>query len=79
MVERQLTLPEDRLIQPPSVGEMLALVDSLRNGSLNPTQTEIVQALRSGLTLLADQMTTMCDVKLLYSEQDAIQVPRQAV
>jgi hypothetical protein len=55
MVERQLSLPEDRLIQPPSIGEMLALVDALRSGTLNPTQTELVWSLRSGLTMLAKQ------------------------
>jgi integrase len=65
-VERQLALPEDRLAQPPSLSEMLALVDSLRNGSLNPAQTEIVWTLRSGLALLAEmEETTTADVKVL--------------
>jgi integrase len=54
-VERQLALPEDRMAQPPSLGELIALVDSLRNGSLTPSQTEIVWTLRSGLALLAEK------------------------
>jgi hypothetical protein len=78
-VERQLALPEDRLAQPPSLGELLALVDSLRNGALNPAQTEIVWTLRSGLALLADQITTMGDVKVLRIEQNAMHVPQEAL
>jgi len=50
-----LALPEDRLKPAPSVGEMLALVDALRNGTLNPAQVEIVGSLRSGLALLAEK------------------------
>jgi integrase/recombinase XerD len=53
-VERQLGLPEDQMTKPPSLGELIALVDSLRNGSLTPSQTEIVWTLRSGLALLAE-------------------------
>jgi hypothetical protein len=49
-----LTVTEDWLARAPSVGEMLALVDALRNGTLNPTQTEIVWTLHSGLALLAE-------------------------
>ena len=40
--------------EPPKIGELIALTDALRNGSLNPTQTEIVRALREGLGLLED-------------------------
>jgi hypothetical protein len=53
-VERQLALPEDSGKEPPKVGELIALADALRNGALNPTQTEIVRALREGLGLLED-------------------------
>jgi hypothetical protein len=53
-VERQLTLPEACVKEPPRIGELIALTDALRNGSLNPTQTEIVRALREGLGLLED-------------------------
>lgn len=65
-VERQLALPEDQMAQPPSLGELIALVDSLRNGSLTPSQTEIVWTLRSGLTLLAEKEEQ--DVKVLKQE-----------
>jgi site-specific recombinase XerD len=53
-VERQLALSEDNAKEPPNIGELIALTDALRNGSLNPTQTEIVRALREGLGLLED-------------------------
>ena len=53
-VERQLALPEDNAKEPPRIGELIALTDALRNGSLNPAQTEIVRALREGLGLLED-------------------------
>jgi len=51
---------------PPSLGELIALVDSLRNGSLTPSQTEIVWTLRSGLRLLAEKEGQ--DVKVLRQE-----------
>jgi hypothetical protein len=53
-VEQQLELPEDRMKEKPSLGQLIALTDSLRNGSLNPAQTEIVRALREGLGLWDD-------------------------
>ena len=61
-VERQLTLPEDNAKEPPRIGELIALADALRNGSLNPAQTEIVRALREGLGLLEEQVIE--DVKV---------------
>lgn len=64
-VERQLALPESNVKEPPRIGELIALADALRNGSLNPTQTEIVRALREGLGLLGD----MEDVKVLELPQ----------
>ena len=51
-VEQQLELPEDRMKEKPSLGQLIALTDSLRNGLLNPAQTEIVRALREVLGLL---------------------------
>jgi hypothetical protein len=48
-IERQLTLPEDRAKTAPSIGELIALVDGLRSGSLNSAQTELVRALQEGL------------------------------
>lgn len=51
-VERQLALPEDSAKEPISVGQLIALTDALRSGSLNSAQTELVRALREGLGLL---------------------------
>lgn len=51
-VERQLSLPEDERKEPPRIGELIALADALREGALNPAQTEIVRALRQGLGAL---------------------------
>lgn len=48
---------------PPSLGQLIALADALRNSSLNAAQTEIVRALREGLGLLEER--AMGDVKVL--------------
>ncbi len=56
-VERQIALTEDADTQPPSPGEMLALVDALRVGTLNERQTEMVKSLRLGIVTLAEQST----------------------
>jgi site-specific recombinase XerD len=53
-VEGQLALPEDRMKEPPRIGQLIALTDALRSGSLNPKQTEIVRALREGLARMAE-------------------------
>ena len=53
-IERQLSLPEDSAKETPRIGELIALTDALRNGSLNSAQTELVRALREGLGLLED-------------------------
>lgn len=53
-VERQLELvqpPQDA----PGLGELVALVDSLRSGTLNDSQASAVQSLRDGLLTLARQ------------------------
>jgi hypothetical protein len=72
-VERQLALSEDQMKEPPQIGELIALADALRNGSLNPAQTEIARALREGLGLLGD----MEDVKVQAAplDQAAVRVP----
>ena len=51
-VEQQLSLPEDRVKEPPSLGQLIALVDALRGGSLSPVQSELARTLREGLGLL---------------------------
>jgi hypothetical protein len=54
-IERRLSLPEDSPAQPPSHGQLLALVDALRHGALNEQQVEVLGALRAGITALAEQ------------------------
>jgi hypothetical protein len=44
---------------PSSTNELLVLVDASHGTDLNPTQREIVSALRSGLTLLFYQKVQM--------------------
>jgi integrase len=53
LVESRLMLQEDATAAPPTSGQLLALVDSLRDGTLNDVQKEIVQALRAGILALA--------------------------
>jgi site-specific recombinase XerD len=55
VVERQLALPEDCLSQPLGIGQLLALVDSLREGTLNASQIEAVRVLRAGIQALAEK------------------------
>jgi integrase/recombinase XerD len=62
VVERRLALPEDRLAPPPSLGQLVALVDRLQQGTLDERQAQAVRELRRGLLLLAD--TTIQDVKV---------------
>ncbi len=62
-VEQRLSLPEDRLARPPQIGQLVALVDALRGGTLNPAQMETLRALRVGLVALSEQLT-MGDVKV---------------
>lgn len=54
-VERHLNLADDVEISPPSHGELIALVDSLHGGTLNQTQVEALQTLRSGILALAEK------------------------
>jgi hypothetical protein len=65
-MERQLELVERPLQDAPSLGELVALVDSLRSGTLNENQASAVQSLRDGLLALARQEQQGCvmeDVK----------------
>ena len=61
-VESQLALPEDRLKEPPSLGQLIALVDALHRGTLNPTQLEITRILREGLNQFAENRGRDLDV-----------------
>ena len=58
-IERRLDLPEDRLSQPPGIGQLLTMVDALRRGTLNVAQIDLVQQLRNGLLLLAEHENRM--------------------
>ena len=46
-VEQRLATQDAALTPVPSVGELLALIDALRNGPLSESQRETVQALRT--------------------------------
>ncbi len=54
-VERQLRLVEHQSQAAPSLGELIALIDSLRSGTLTESQSLAVQALREGLLALAEK------------------------
>ena len=60
-VEHQMALPEDKVAEPPNCGQLLALVDALRSGTLNETQTETVRALRAGIVALAERDSAPVD------------------
>ncbi len=62
LVERQIALPEDQAALPPSHGELIALVDSLRTGTLNDRQQEVIWQLRAGLMSLAVQQGELVEV-----------------
>ena len=57
-VEQQMALPEDAKAEPPNSGQLLALVDTLRNGTLNEAQQETVRVLRAGIVALAERAST---------------------
>jgi integrase len=63
-VESRLAMPEDRLAQPPGIGQLIALVDALREGTLNEAQMEAVRTLRAGLAALAEREASMEYVKV---------------
>ena len=64
-VEQRLVFPVGQLKQPSSATSMLGLVDSLFKSRLDPEQSEIVSALRTGLSLLAGQQLRVFDVNVL--------------
>ena len=66
-IERQMALPEDAQAEPPSSGQLLALVDALRSGTLNESQQETVRALRAGLVALAEQASATVDTDQLIT------------
>jgi hypothetical protein len=64
LVERRMALPEDALAEPPGMGQLLALVDSLHEGTLNQAQTETIRQLRAGILALAERESIIQDVKV---------------
>lgn len=65
VIERRLAFPEDALAEPPSAGQLLALVDSLHEGTLNQVQAETIRKLRAGILALSEQQNAIQDVKVL--------------
>jgi site-specific recombinase XerD len=66
-IEKQLSLPEDRLSQPVGIGQLLAMVDAIRQGTLTEAQSEMIRELRAGLMTLADQADIIHVVKVQAS------------
>ena len=64
LIERRLSLPEDALAEPPGAGLLLAMVDSLREGTLNQAQAETVRQLRAGILALAERENAIHVVKV---------------
>jgi site-specific recombinase XerD len=62
-VEKHLTGPENANCAPPSPAELVALVDSLRGGTLNEVQLEKLHLLRAGILALAERNENMELVK----------------
>jgi hypothetical protein len=64
LVEKQLPLVGDAVLMnrveaQPNAGRLLALVDSLRGGTLNEAQAETVGLLRAGILALAEKSESM--------------------
>jgi hypothetical protein len=54
LVEQRLQ-PPDTPLPTPEPGQLIALIDSLGNGTLNENQKEVVHLLRQGVLALAEQ------------------------
>jgi hypothetical protein len=67
LVEQHMALPEDARAEPPGTGQLLALVDSLRGGTLNQVQAETVRRLRAGIVALSEKEDTIHVVKVQTS------------
>jgi len=63
-VEQHLSGPENSAVSALSPAELLALVDSLRAGTLNATQVETVHTLRAGILALAEQATGQAQINV---------------
>jgi integrase len=58
-IETRMELQEANADSPPTAGRLLALVDALRDGTLNENQRETIQALRDGILALAEQTANL--------------------
>ena len=61
-VKHQMALSEDAVAEPPDSGQLLTLVDTLRNGTLNESQQETVQVLRASILALAERDSRPVDM-----------------
>jgi hypothetical protein len=59
-VERLFTLPENMKVSTTAPAEMIAMIDSLADGTLNPDQRETLRTLRDGIL----SMVMMDDVQV---------------
>jgi len=67
-IESQFCLPEDKQVETPGKGELLAMVDALQNGTLNENQLELVHSLRSGIQALKlPEPQTLAQVELNFA------------
>lgn len=64
-IEGQLRLAGETAEAPPSPGELVALVDSLRGGTLNPAQVEALHILRTGILALAERQVALAETAAL--------------
>ena len=64
-IECRLALEEDVAVPLPGAGQLLALVDSLRTGTLGEAQAETVRVLRAGILTLAERDTVAIDAARL--------------
>jgi hypothetical protein len=72
VIERRLALPEDRIAAPLEIGQLIALVDSLRTGALNAAQSEAVRQLRAGIAALAEREVVAQVVKVPSSDENSL-------
>ena len=63
-MERRMALVEPPPTEPPSFGELIALLDSLRNGTLSAEQAGVVQAVRDGILAIARRERIVTDFKV---------------
>ncbi len=60
-IEQQMAFNDSVKIELPDSGQLLALVDALRSGTLNESQQETVRVLRAGIVALAERSTAPLD------------------